>query len=108
MASDCGNGNTEAMVGKFLRRAAVVDLVKSEHRTNAIRKRAGLEKHPITATVCGCPDEICGGWHTIRTNRTIPTADEAKQTLAKAQKARKATKRWVKSQQASKRSRKKS
>jgi hypothetical protein len=97
----------KGMAGKFLKRAAIVDLVKSEQRTNAIRKRAGLGNRPITAVVCGCPDPSCGGWHDIRADRTIPTAEEAKQTLAEGQKSRKASKRWVKkSRQASKRRRK--
>jgi hypothetical protein len=69
------------MAGKFLKRAAIVDLVKSEHRTNAQRKRAGLTQHPIDATVCGCTDPACGGWHEIRTEKTIPTAMEADASL---------------------------
>lgn len=84
------------MAGKFLKRAAIVDLVKSEQRTNAVRKRKKLDKHPITAVVCGCPDPMCGGFHVIRADRTIPTTDEAKQAFAKGQKARKSFKRWVK------------
>jgi hypothetical protein len=74
------------MAGKFLRRAAIVDLVKSEHRTNAQRKRAGLTQHPIQETVCGCPDPDCGGWHSIRTERTILTANEADQALQNSKK----------------------
>ncbi|MES2260088.1 MAG: hypothetical protein V4724_16320 [Pseudomonadota bacterium] len=68
------------MVGKFMMRGAIVDMIKSEERTNAIQKRNGTN-FAVTATVCGCPDPNCGGWHTIREERTLPTADEADATL---------------------------
>lgn len=68
------------MVGKFMRRGAVVDMIKSEERTNAIQKRGGTN-FAVTATVCGCPDPNCGGWHTIREERPLPTPDEADETL---------------------------
>lgn len=64
------------MPGKFLKRGAIVDVIKSQERTNAIQKRDGLSKHPVRFTVCGCPDPNCGGWHTIVTDRQVPTADE--------------------------------
>lgn len=78
------------MAGKFLRRGAIVDTIKSEHRTNAIQKRDGLTRHPVTVTSCGCPDPNCGCWHTIRTERTIPTAEEGDALLRAEKKARKA------------------
>ncbi len=78
------------MAGKFLRRGAIVDTIKSEHRTNAIQKREGLTQHPVTVTSCGCPDPNCGCWHTIRTERTIPTPEQAVERLAQDKKARKA------------------
>jgi len=77
------------MAGKFLRRGAIIDTIKSEQRTNAIAKRTGLKKHPVRVTPCGCPDPNCGAWHTILTDRTIPTADEAKQLLARDKQKRK-------------------
>ena len=77
------------MAGKFLRRDAIVDTVKSEHRTNAIQKREGLTQHPVTVTSCGCPDPICGCFHTIRTERIIPTPEEADKQLAKDKRDRK-------------------
>ena len=80
------------MAGKFLRRGAIIDTIKSEHRTNAIQKREGLTQHPVTVTSCGCPDPNCGCWHTIRTERTIPTPDEAVERLSKDKKARKGAK----------------
>lgn len=76
------------MVGKFLKRGAIADLIKSEERTNARRKRDGLTMHPIRATVCGCPDPDCGGWHDIITEHTIPTAEECTSIL-KASKEKK-------------------
>jgi hypothetical protein len=81
------------MAGKFLRRGAIVDTVKSEHRTNAIQKRRGLTQHPVTVTSCGCPDPNCGCWHTIQTERVIPTAEEAEAALAADKKARRAAER---------------
>jgi len=70
------------MAGKFLKRDAIIDTVKSEHRTNAMRKRAGLTAHPITATSCGCPDPQCGAFHTIRTERNQPSPAECREALA--------------------------
>ena len=69
------------MAGKFLRRGAIIDTIKSEQRTNAIQKRKGLSQHPVTVTSCGCPDPNCGAWHTIRTERTIPTTEECRTLL---------------------------
>jgi hypothetical protein len=60
----------------FLSRSAIVDVIKSQERTNAVQKRDGLTSHPVRFTVCGCPDPNCGGWHTIQTDMTIPSADE--------------------------------
>ena len=81
------------MAGKFLRPGAIADTVPSEQRTNAIRKRNGLTRHPVDVTSCGCPDPNCGAWHTIRTERIIPTADECSTLLTKHNKARKSVKK---------------
>lgn len=78
------------MAGKFLRRGAIIDTIKSEQRTNAIQKREGLTGHPVTVTSCGCPDPNCGCWHTIRTERKLPTSAECDQLLAEDKKRRKA------------------
>ena len=75
------------MTGKFLVRAAIVDLIKSEERTNSLQKRDGLTKHPVRTTKCGCSTPECGGWHNILTDRTIPTAEEA-DSILKEEKAR--------------------
>ncbi len=85
------------MAGKFLGRDAIIDAVKGEHRTNAIRRRKGLTRHPIDAHSCGCPDPGCGAFHLIRTDRAIPTAEEADAALAAARAHRKASKRARKS-----------
>lgn len=77
------------MAGKFLRRDAIIDTVKDEHRTSAVRKRKGLTRHPITAHSCGCPDPNCGAFQLIRTERTIPTPEECKAILAKDNRVRK-------------------
>jgi 3-methyladenine DNA glycosylase AlkD len=70
------------MAGKDLKQDAIVDPVKSEHRTNAIRERKGLYRHTISAYSCGCPDPGCGAFHLIHIERTIPTAAEADANLA--------------------------
>ncbi len=80
------------MAGKFLRRGAIVDTIKSEHRTNAIQKRGGLTQHPVTVTSCGCPDPNCECWHTVRTERTIPTPEQAAERLSEDRKTRKGAK----------------
>jgi hypothetical protein len=77
------------MAGKFLRRGAIIDTIKSEQRTNAIQKRKGLKKHPVRVTSCGCPDPNCGAWHTILTDRTVPTDVEATQLLVQGKQKRK-------------------
>lgn len=87
------------MAGKFLKRDAIIDTVKGEHRINAIRKRDGLTKHPTTSYSCGCPDPSCGAFTVIRIDKTIPTPAECKAALAKDNRVRKPSKpgkRWVK------------
>ena len=65
----------------FLGRSAIVDIIKSQERTNAIQKREGLAEHPVRFIVCGCPDANCGGWHTIETNRKVPSQEECVEIL---------------------------
>jgi len=77
------------MAGKFLRRGAIIDTVKSEQRTNAIQNRNGLKKHPVRVTSCGCPDPNCGAWHTLLTDRTIPTDEQCQQLLTQDKQSRK-------------------
>lgn len=70
------------MAGKFMRRAAIIDSVKSEQATNARRRRDGLTRHPVRGYACGCPDPGCGAFYVIDTGRTIPTAAECRALLA--------------------------
>jgi hypothetical protein len=79
------------MAGKFLRRDAIIDTVKDEHRTNAIRKREGKTRHPVSVVSCGCPAPNCGAFHIIRTEQKIPTAAEADALLSAHKKSRKLT-----------------
>ena len=81
------------MAEKFLKRDAIIDLVKGEHRANALRRRAGLTRHPLVVTVCGCPDPSCGGWHNTDTGRTVPTPEEADEALATDKATRQASER---------------
>ena len=81
------------MTGKYLRRGAIIDTLKSEERTNAIQKRDGLTMHPVSVTSCGCPDPNCGAWHTIITERTLPTVAECEDIIKANNKIRKAAKR---------------
>jgi hypothetical protein len=77
------------MAGKFLKRAAIIDTIKSEHRTNAMRRREGLIRHPIRCCPCGCPDENCGAFHGIDTMVLIPTTAECAALLADDNRIRK-------------------
>ena len=79
------------MVRKFLERAAIVDTIKNEHRTNAKRKRRGLTHHPIRAYSCGCSAPNCGAFHVIDKGSTIPTAAECVALLAADNQTRGAT-----------------
>ena len=81
------------MAGKFLGRAAVVDLVKSEQAANARRKREGTTHHSIRAVICGCTDPNCGGWHVVDSERTTPTPAEADAMLAADKRVRTASAR---------------
>jgi len=80
------------MAGKFLGRGAIIDTIKSQERTNAIQRRDNLTMHPVRTTSCGCPDPNCGAWHTIITDRVIPTSAECESIIKSDNKARKSTK----------------
>ena len=81
------------MAGKFLKRGAIVDVIKSQERTNAVQKRDGLTGHPVRFTTCGCPDPNCGGWHTILVDRTVPSEADCAEAIQANNKARKSRKR---------------
>jgi hypothetical protein len=76
------------VAGQFLKRGAIVDIIKSQERTNALQRRDGLTQHPVTFTICGCPDPDCGGWHTIVLGRKIPTEAECAGALKAGKAAR--------------------
>lgn len=80
------------MAGKFMKRGAVVDTIKSEERTNALQKRNGTN-FAVRTTICGCPDPNCGAWHTILEERPLPTPEEAAATLKKHKAAQHTNKR---------------
>jgi hypothetical protein len=69
------------MAGKFLKRGAIIDVLKSQERTNAIQKREGLDRHPVTFILCGCPDPNCGGWHTIDAEHQVPSAEDCAEII---------------------------
>jgi hypothetical protein len=77
----------------FLGRSAIVDIIKSKERTNAIQKREGLNDRPVRFTVCGCPDPNCGGWHTIEMDRTVPSSEECAAIIKADNSTRKPKKR---------------
>ena len=77
------------MTGKFLRRGAIISTVKSEERMNAQQKRNGRTRHPVRVVSCGCPDENCGAFHVLVTDRILPTESEAVLTLKAEKKIRK-------------------
>jgi hypothetical protein len=85
------------MSNPFLGRNALIDFIKSKERTNAEQKRNGLANHPVRFTICGCPDPSCAGWHTIETERLIPSQSDCLDLL-KAHKSKRKTKtRLIKS-----------
>jgi hypothetical protein len=81
------------MAGKFMRRAAIIDSVKSEHATNARRRREGLTRHPVRGYACGCPAPSCGAFYVIDTTKVIPTAAECRALLAADNRGRKSNTR---------------
>jgi hypothetical protein len=81
------------MAGKFLKRGAIVDVIRSAERINAIQRRTGLLDRAVRFTTCGCPDPACGGWHTIDLARPRPTAQEYAALIRVDNKARASAKR---------------
>jgi len=69
------------MSGKFLKRNAIIDTIKSEEKTNSLQKRNGKVRYHVDTVPCGCPDDNCGAFHKIRTDRPLPTPREADETL---------------------------
>lgn len=48
---------------------------------NAQQKRNGKIRYHVDTVPCGCPDPNCGAFHRLRTDRPLPTTEEAKATL---------------------------
>ena len=69
------------MAGRFLKRGAIIDTRKSEERMNAQQKRAATIGYHVDVVPCGCPDENCGAFHILRSERPLPSYEEAEQTL---------------------------
>ncbi|MBP2550169.1 hypothetical protein J2858_003105 [Neorhizobium galegae] len=81
------------MTGKFLKRGAIIDTIKSEERMNAVQKRAGKTKYHVDVVSCGCPDENCGAFHILRSERPLPSWEEAEQTLLVERQQRKSARK---------------
>lgn len=69
------------MSGKFLKRNAIVDAIKSEEKTNSMQGRKGDRRYHVDTVPCGCPDDNCGAFHLVRTDRPLPSPSEADATL---------------------------
>lgn len=76
------------MSGKFMRRNAVIDTLKGLEAVNSRQKREGTH-FAVRTTQCGCPDDNCGAFHVIETDRPLPTAEDAVKTLRDKKKLRK-------------------
>ncbi len=74
-------GKENEMSGKFLKRNAIIDTIKSEERMNSLQKRSDGPRYHVDTVSCGCPDENCGAFHAIRADRPLPTARQADETL---------------------------
>lgn len=64
------------MAGMFLTGKRVYNFKKSEERTNAQLKRAGMKNFHTYPIICGCPDPTCGGWHQVDLSRPLPTSEK--------------------------------
>lgn len=69
------------MSGKFLKRNAIIDTLKSVEKVNSIQAREGKERYHVDTIPCGCPDDNCGAYHIVRTDRPLPSPTEANATL---------------------------
>lgn len=69
------------MSGKFLKRNAIIDTIKSEEKMNSFQARSGITRYHVDTVPCGCPDDNCGAFHLVRTDRPLPSPTEADATL---------------------------
>lgn len=81
------------MAGRFLKRGAIVKVIKSAERTNAIQRRAGLLDHAVRFITCARPYPACGGWHTLDLARTCPSAQKCDALIRVDNRARASAKR---------------
>ena len=70
------------MSGKFLRRNAIIDTIKSAEKMNSMQARSGATRYHVDTVPCGCPDHNCGAFHVLRSDRPLPSPVEADATLA--------------------------
>lgn len=76
------------MVGKFLKRDAIIDTLKSAEKVNSIQARQGKGRYHVDTVPCGCPDDNCGAFHIVKTDRPLPSATEADATLLARRRAK--------------------
>ena len=76
------------MSGKFLKRNAIIDTLKSAEKVNSMQAREGKERFHVDTIPCGCPDDNCGAFHIVRTDRPLPSPTEADATLLVQRRAR--------------------
>jgi hypothetical protein len=76
------------MAGKFLKRNAIIDTLKSAEKVNSIQARQGKERYHVDTVPCGCSDDNCGAFHIVRTDRPLPSATEADSTLLAQRRAK--------------------
>ena len=76
------------MAGKFLKRNAIIDTLKSAEKVNSIQARQGKERYHVDTVPCGCPDDNCGAFHIVKTDRPLPSATEADATLLARRRAK--------------------
>ncbi|MFM7377376.1 MAG: hypothetical protein ACKO1O_04480 [Erythrobacter sp.] len=71
----------DRMTGKFLKRNAIIDTLKSAEKVNSIQARLGKERYHVDTIPCGCPDDNCGAFHLVKIDRPLPSPSEADATL---------------------------
>jgi hypothetical protein len=69
------------MAGKFLKRNAIIDTIRSEEKMNSLQARSDAPDYHVDTVPCGCPSDDCGAFHVMRTSRPLPTPNEADATL---------------------------
>ena len=78
------------MSGKFLKRNAIIDTLKSAEKMNSMQARNGSTRHHVETVPCGCPDDNCGAFHLLRSDRPLPSPSEADATLLERRRGKRA------------------